>query len=444
MQDYKNYACPGQTLTLRKPKETQQAFDFNNLKEPGSRPEQKEMEDQTARRVDLSPQAENLPAIPQTALTRFDMQAAVLAEIKKYQLLIVDITDKKTFNVAKKAKSVVRDLRLKIQRREKELNADLNKKKADLKKDATFLKTDIKETEDHLIIEMKKWTDEQARIEKIEEEKEAARKKTIDHNFDLLVQVCNKGLTPGLSTADIANALAVLDQTTTSQEVFQERYQDACSHLNYSIENTRRAYLEAVEYENRQAEMARIEKEGQRVEQVAWFNDNFGVMADLATMEASLEHLENMYKANHLAELIKDQAEKARAIITRTRATMPEPVEETPVIDTTTSPQVKNPTPKNVKIIRSTEPREIELTCTFEGRKKATSAPENSEDASNAQLIENFRTIESIIQNAAPGGLYLVLSSGLASTPIILSPEDLNTVLVLIEAKFKQAVTGKA
>ena len=163
----KNYACPEQTLTLRTPpKEIQMKFGFSDLKEPAPGPEQKGMEDMAAQHI-ATPQAENLPAIPHTALTKFDMQATVLAEIKKYQSLVVDILDKKTFNVAKKAKSKVRNLRLEIQRREKELNSDLIKKKAELKKDASFIVTDIKETEDYLSAEIKKLDNEQPRLKKI-------------------------------------------------------------------------------------------------------------------------------------------------------------------------------------------------------------------------------------------------------------------------------------
>lgn len=436
------YPCPGQTMSAITPPpiKSQQNFNFGPLTEPGPRTVQKEMENTFSQKV-IKPQAENLPAILETALTRFDVIPGTLAEIKNYQDLVVDIRDKKTFDVAKKAKSVVRDLRLKIQRREKKLNADLNKKKSDLKKDALLLKTDIKETEDYLAAEIKKWDDEQARLKKIEEEKEAARLKIVDQNFDYLVKICNEGLTPGLSAADIKTALDVLQKTTTPQDAFQERYQDACNHLNYSIENTQRAYNDAVTYENRQAEMARIKKEGQRVDQVAWFNENFGVMADLATMEAGLKHMEAGLKLMDavdyctLGELITDQIKTATAIIEKTRAAQPapDPVEEIP------APEKKASRGTTKKV---DEAREIPGIKSGKAPEKIQAEkalpPEESHFLSNAQLIENFKTINSIIQTAKPGTLELILSNGKVSAPIMLSPEELHTTLALIKTKFKK------
>lgn len=444
------YDCPGQTGTLKAPpqRDAQPDFNFKTLKEPGPGPEQKAMEDTMARRVDIAPQAENLPAIPATALTRFDVVAATLEEIKNYQNLVVDIRDKSTFNVATKAKSVVRALRLKIQKREKEENAKLNKSKADLKKDANTITSPIKETENYLAGELKKWTDEQARLKKIEDEKEAARKKIVNQNFDLLVDTCNKGLKPGLSAADIKTALDTLNVTTTPQELFQERYQDACNHLHYSIENTQRAYNDAVTYENRQAEMARIQREGERVDQVAWFNDNFGIMADLTTMEAGLKNLEAIDPAHHLWELIRGQIETATAIINKTRAAQPapDPVEETP------APEKKAPVffPEKEQAIGRAK-RKIQAPKTTKGvdvaadRFEAEISPlplEESNFLHNAQLVENFKTIDSIINAAAPGSLELILSNGQASTLILLSPEGLHAVMAFIKTKFETAVKG--
>ncbi len=444
------YDCPGQTGTLKTPPpvDKQPVLNFGTLKEPGPGPEQKQMEDQAAQAIN-TPQDKNLPAIPGTALTRFDMVAQTLADIRNYQNLVVDIRDKETFDVATKAKSVVRELRLKIQRREKEENAKLNKSKAALKKDATLLKTDIKETEDYLAGEIKKWNDEKARLKKIEDEKEAARKRIVNQNFDLLVKTCNNGLKPNLSAADIKTALGVLNITTTPQEVFQEKYQDACNQLTYAIENTQRAYNDAVIYENRQAEMAQIKKEGQRVDQVAFFNENFGVMADLATMEAGLKHMEAGLKLMdavdyaNLAELIQGQIETATAIIEKTRAAQPapDPVEETP------APEKKAPRGTTRKMDKAREIPRIKSAKAQEKTQaapqgKKAQAPAKSEFVSNAQLLDNFKTIDSIINAASPGSLELILSNGQASAPIMLSPEGLHAVMALVKTKFEKAVKG--
>ncbi len=402
MSDFNNgrkyYPCPGQKLMPMGKAKPVSGQDFGPLKE--------QPPPQAAQVIQSTPntpgaRAEIMPGIPPTALTRYDIQAAALAEIKVYLSLTVNLEDKKTFTEIKKAKTEVRGLRLKIQRREKELIADLNKKRKNIKDDATALVTDIKATEDHLSSEIKKWEDEQARVERI-------RLDLLNKNYNTLVDLCNDALKPGLSAVEIKSALGVLETTGINQEIFQEKFQDACGLLNVSIEKARLAHQAAVIHEEKQAELKRLELESERVNQVAWFNDNFGIMASLATMEEALGKLEVLIPAPHLAGLVETQINQARAIIDKTKALQPAVKQEpkpAPVV-----PNEKKVAPRPAA--PAVSPAAMAQPVNNHIRKTVNDAKE-----------ERVNTIKAMIARSAPGSLELILSNG-QETAIIIKGVD--------------------
>lgn len=286
---------------------------------------------------------ENTPSsTPETALVRFNVQRAALDQLKTYQAIVVDLDDKESIKQAKQAWSITRDLRLKIQRREKALNADLNKQKKELKDDAQAIIDEIKETEDHLNAELEK-------VKKAEEE----RKAKIEQNMTILTRHCEAGLVDGLTSDQIAECLNNLETTEIPKDIFQEKYQTACDLLNHAIEETR-SRLETVRAKEQEAaELARLKKELEQKEdvnrQVAWFNETFGFAGTLEGMEAGFVTLQEQDRPYHLDELIGQQIEQAKTVLERARAAQPQPTptpdpEPQPETDSTPTPTA-TPTP---------------------------------------------------------------------------------------------------
>jgi hypothetical protein len=270
---------------------------------------------------------------PDTALVRFNIQRAALDQLQTYQSIVVDLDDKESIKQAKQAWSITRDLRLKIQKREKAINAELNKQKKELKGDAEAIINEIKETEDHLGRELEK-------VKRAEEE----RKAKIEQNMAILTRHCEAGLADGLNSVMIAACLDNLETTEIPKDVFQEKYQVACDLLNYAIDQTKNRLEVVRAKEQEAAEMARLKKELEEKEdvnrQVAWFNEVFGFAGTLDGMESGMVELEKMGRHPHLAELIVQQIEQGRVVLERARAAAPQPEPESaqePTSDTTTS-----------------------------------------------------------------------------------------------------------
>lgn len=449
MYDYskKNYDCPGQGFIPKMPKQPQQARNgFAPMTAPESLdsrgPEQKRMEDSYAQVI--TPNTTSLSVIPQTALDRFDVIAQTLADIRTYQNLVVDVRDKESFNVATKAKSVVRNLRLKIQNRETEEKAKITKMGKTLKADALLLISEIRETEDKLSVELKKWTDEQERIAAEAAERIRLRQIVVNNNFTELTQTCNKGMHPGADSKTIETALIVLRATTIPQGSYDERYQEACNLLNFSIEKTQTALDGALVHEERRREAVRLELESQRVAQVSWFNENFGVMASLDTMETALNNLIAIGPAHHMGELIAKQIEQGQTIVDLTRARMPAPTPE---------PEPE-PKPEDVCPTAKEQTTEVSQTSAREGnvvqimgrgnRQPAPPAREETQGPDKTMLVENFQKINAIIQHCEPGNLELILSNGNVSAPIMLPPESLHAILAMIKTNCINAINAKA
>lgn len=294
---------------------------------------------------------------PDTALVRFNVQRAALDQLKSYQAIVVDLDDKESIKRAKQAWSITRDLRLKIQKREKALNADLNKQKKELKDDAQAIIDEIKETEDHLDAELEK-------VKKAEEE----RKAKIEQNMAILTRHCEAGLVDGLTSVMIAACLDNLETTEIPKDIFQEKYQTACDLLNHAIDETR-SRLEAVQAKEQEAaELARLKKELEEKEdvnrQVAWFNETFGFAGTLEGMERGMVTLREQDRPEHLKALIEQQIKQAETVLERAMAAQPDPPptpepepEPQPETDSTPTPEPGETTPTTEKTWGNPEPQ---------------------------------------------------------------------------------------
>jgi chromosome segregation ATPase len=357
---------------------------------------------------------------PDTALVRFNVQRAALDQLKTYQAIVVDLDDKESIKQAKQAWSITRDLRLKIQRREKALNADLNKQKKELKGDAQAIINEIKETEDHLDKELEK-------VKRAEEE----RKAKIEENMAILTRHCEAGLAEGLTSDQIEPLLQNLETTEIPKDIFQEQYQTACDLLNHAIEETRARLAAVRQKEEEAAEIARLKQELKEKEdvnrQVAWFNETFGFAGTLDGMEAGMVTLEEMERPAHLAELIEQQIEQGQVVLERARAAASQPAPEPETAQKPTSDTTTSDTP-------ATEPEPTQATEKTWGH----SEPQLHRDGNT--MIEKVRSdlddrLE-IIENALKSGQVeiLVSANGELARPVLTSMDPgMVAVLELIK-----------
>ncbi|MCP3942591.1 MAG: hypothetical protein GY710_14040 [Desulfobacteraceae bacterium] len=257
-------------------------------------------------------------------LAKFDIQRVSLDKIKTYQGLVVDVEKPDTVKKAKKAKKITRDLRLQVQRREKEIDAGLVKERKTLKIDAGAIISEIKETENHLLAEIQKDTDHKAKLAEKARIEEAARVEKINTNMRILENHCEAGLIDGLTADQIQEQLINLNTTEIPQEIFQEKYQAACDLLSYAIESVTTKLAVRKNFEKEQAVQAakRIELEKQQKinAQVSWFNQVFGFTGTVEGMEDGLAILEGMDPADYLLEIIEQQKIQGQDIIVRARA----------------------------------------------------------------------------------------------------------------------------
>ncbi len=257
-------------------------------------------------------------------LVKFDVQQAALDLIKTFQSLKVDVENPKTVKEVKAAKKKTRDLRLKIQRREKELDANLVKKRKDLKSEAGSIVRGIKETENHLISEIKKDTDHKAKLVEEARIAEEARLDKLAENMRILGNHCESGLLNGLTAEQIQEKLKLLNETIIPKEIFQEKYQAACDLLGHAVESTTERLAARKNFEEeeakRVAEMAVLKEQQEINDQNSWFNANFSWNSTLDGMEKSLELLEKSTFAEHLKSLVEQQKDIAEGIIVGARA----------------------------------------------------------------------------------------------------------------------------
>ncbi len=274
--------------------------------------------------ADVLTDAEAITVNADNPLVQFDIQRAALDMIKTYQSLKVDVEDPKTVKKVKAAKKEARDLRLKVQRRQKKLDDQLVKNRKDLKTDAGSITREIKETEDYLIAEIKKDTDHKAKLAEEARLAEVARVEKLDENMRILETHCESGLVKGLTAVQIQEKIDLLDGTQIPKEIFQEKYQAACDLLGHAIETATENLAARKNYEDeekkRAEELAKLKKQQDINDQHSWFNTNFGWNSSLETMEESLELLENSTFADHLKETVEQQRIQAQDVLVGARA----------------------------------------------------------------------------------------------------------------------------
>ena len=203
----------------------------------------------------------------ESAVILFDIQQSVFEEIETYQELI--ITDSKSEKEVRTARASVRQLRYKIQNRQKDLNKELNEKKKEIKTGAESLILKIVPTEDNLDakiaeVETAKAKDK-AEVLLAEQAKRAAEQKIAEDAIKLILAEEEAYIEGAKRQQDIeASKLAAERAAFESEkaEVEAERIARAKEVADKIIE-TRRLEQESFDAERRKinAECAAMEKE---------------------------------------------------------------------------------------------------------------------------------------------------------------------------------------
>jgi len=404
---------------------------------------------------------EEADPIEVSPLVQFDIQRAALNKIKGYQSIVVNVEDPETVKKATKAKTEVRALRLKVQRRQKEIDTDLVSKRKTLKTDALTITSEIKITEDYLKAELQKDIDHKAKLAEAARIEEAARVKKINENMRILTNHCEHGLRSGLDAAEITERLETLEGLMIPKEVFQEKYQVACDLLGHAI-STAKENLDArqkweAEEVKRQEELAALEKQKEINGQVAWFNKAFGWGADLLDMEDSLELLENSTFADHLSEMIEGQKIQAQDILVAARAANAEKEririeteafekaekEKAAALKTETPEPEPEPEEKE-ETIKEVLPKKV---STWATSKDISSEPEEETrhlEPLRQEQIEGAKTrlnnIKKIATKSYKGEMVLSLSNKTHSLKIMESTDGLIHALKFIEDKLETRI----
>jgi len=257
-------------------------------------------------------------------LVQFDIQRAALDKIKTYQSLKVDVDNPKSVKGVKDAKKITRDLRLKVQRREKALDAGLVKKRKALKSDAGAIIREIKETETYLVAEIKKDTDHKAKLAEEARLVEVARVEKLEKNMRILETHCESGLISGLTADQIQEKLNFLNTIEIPKDIFQEKYQSANDLLSHAIGSTIEKLADRKRFEDeeikRAADMAALKRQEEINAQTSWFNSTFGWNSSLESMEKGLGLLGNSTFSDHLKDLAETQKLQAQDILVGARA----------------------------------------------------------------------------------------------------------------------------
>ena len=193
-----------------------------------------------------------------SALSKFDIKEKVFKDIKSYTKL--KIVDAKTEKDVKKARVAVRDIRYKIQNRQKELNSELNQKKKDIKAEAGSLIERLEPTETNLDQKIK--AVEAFRIEE-KEEKERVEKERVDRidiAYSGLGVICSAPLKYNLAAEDIETAMEDIRCYDITEEVFQEKLRAAESLKESSLLTAAQVLKDRVEFEEQQKKI-KLEKE---------------------------------------------------------------------------------------------------------------------------------------------------------------------------------------
>ena len=259
----------------------------------------------------------------------FDLSESVFSEIKTYESL--EITDSKTETDVRQARAAVRDVRYKIQRRHKELNADLNQQKKEYKDMAESLIERLTPTETNLDEKIKA-VEAVKEVEKAERmAEEQARLDVIRGKLANIDTITNAGMDATLSSKQIDEFLKQLHEISITDEDFQEFREQADINLARNIEALNAAFERALFYEESaktQAEAeAKNKAEADRLAKIA--EDQEIIAAAIREDQAKADAHAKAERDAENARIVADRAEleKARAEIQAEKDRMAQVVE---------------------------------------------------------------------------------------------------------------------
>lgn len=196
--------------------------------------------------------------VTEKQLAVFDIESAVFAEIKSYENL--NIVNSETEKDVRAARVAVRDVRYKIQNRQKELNSDLNSKKKEYKEAAETLIERLKPTEDNLDTKIKA-IEAERKIKKAAKDKaEADRLEVINDKVNDLKELCLSPLAYNLSCEEIDPIILALE-VYVIDDSFQEMKPQAEMIKTGGIAAANQALKARQDWEAQQAENKRIQDE---------------------------------------------------------------------------------------------------------------------------------------------------------------------------------------
>jgi len=199
------------------------------------------------------------------AVVRYDVTDAAIAQMESIymSLSITDLEDKEQFNSVHSARMVVKNHRVEVEKKRKELKASALEYGRKVDAEAKRITAKLEPIENHLTTEEKKVTDEQERRKREEAEKEERRVKEILALVETIKQY------PGtitLSTVSgmISEMIGVIEEMPIVPEIYQEFIEIATATKADSIKRMQTALSVRLKFEEeeaaRKAEADRLEK----------------------------------------------------------------------------------------------------------------------------------------------------------------------------------------
>jgi hypothetical protein len=209
--------------------------------------------------------------------------------VKKYGELAVTAGDSKSYRAVRQALTTMVTARTSVDKRRKELGADLRLQLNNLNGAAKKLVDAMAPTEDHLRQELKKEDDRKAADKA---EKERLEKERVDKIRGMITSITDCALNAHLKTPEqISSAIINLYEINPSEDVFQEFLQEATDCL----QKTKDSLSEALEYakkrEKEEAEAKEEAEERKRVDRIKTRIDAIRFMsANLSGCDTSYIH----------------------------------------------------------------------------------------------------------------------------------------------------------
>lgn len=233
--------------------------------------------------------------------------AAIAKMAEQYMVLRIDgIDDKKGFDIVHKARMDVKNHRVAVEKKRKELKADAWAYGKMVDSEAKRLTAMLEPIEEHLAAEEQAVLDEKARIQR---EKEEAAQRVLDERVAALQAV---GVTPSVGLVRAWSDEQYAEQLATATRIYEEEKAKA------EAEAEERARKEAEEAEARRKEQERLaaeraEVERQRAEMEAQRQkEEEARRAEREAMEAELRKQEALRMEREAEEQAKLRAEREK------------------------------------------------------------------------------------------------------------------------------------